>query len=91
MDSNSGLLVAILIVSLCTLLGRSGSDNSIRFKALERKLDLILERLGINPNEGVDSQILELVKAGRKIEAIRLYREQTGAGLKESKDYVEGL
>ena len=31
------------------------------------------------------------MKAGQKIEAIKLYREQTGVGLKEAKDYVESL
>ena len=34
---------------------------------------------------------LELVNAGQKISAIKLYREQTGAGLKDAKDYVESL
>ena len=34
---------------------------------------------------------MELMKTGRKIEAIKLYREQTGVGLKEAKDYVESL
>jgi ribosomal protein L7/L12 len=29
--------------------------------------------------------------AGRKIEAIKLYRERTGVGLKEAKDAVEAL
>jgi len=64
-----------------------GSNNS----RLERKVDLILKHLGIDPNQGVDEKIMELMKAGQKIEAIKLYREQTGVGLKEAKDYVEGL
>jgi len=58
---------------------------------LERKVDLILKHLGIDPNQGVDEKIMELMKSGQKIEAIKLYREQTGVGLKEAKDYVEGL
>jgi ribosomal protein L7/L12 len=35
--------------------------------------------------------IEEAVRAGRKLEAIKLYREMTGLGLKESKDAVEEL
>jgi len=35
--------------------------------------------------------ILEAIKSGRKIEAIKLYHDQTGAGLKESKDFIEEL
>jgi ribosomal protein L7/L12 len=38
-----------------------------------------------------ENQILELLAAGRKIAAIKLYREQTSCGLKEAKDAVEAL
>lgn len=31
------------------------------------------------------------IAGGRKIEAIKLYREATGVGLKEAKDAVEGM
>jgi len=36
-------------------------------------------------------QIRTLIKHGQKIEAIKLYREVTGVGLKEAKDRVEAL
>lgn len=36
-------------------------------------------------------QLRQLLRDDRKIEAIRLYREQTGAGLKEAKDAVEAV
>jgi hypothetical protein len=38
-----------------------------------------------------DTQVLELLRAGKKIPAIKLYREKVGGGLKEAKDYVEAL
>ena len=91
MDLNSGLLVAILVLVLLSMLGRGGSGNSTRLGAIERKLNLILANLGIDPCQGLDAQIVELMKTGQKIQAIKLYREQTGVGLKEAKDYVEGL
>jgi len=37
------------------------------------------------------NQITELLNRGEKIEAIKLYREATGVGLKESKDAVEAM
>lgn len=37
------------------------------------------------------AQLSEAIFAGRKIEAIRLHREMTGLGLKESKDEIEEL
>jgi ribosomal protein L7/L12 len=41
--------------------------------------------------EDVDARIVELAEGGRKIEAIRLARETYGMGLKEAKEFVEGL
>ena len=38
-----------------------------------------------------EDQILSLLEAGRKIVAIKLYRRQTGASLKDAKDLVEAL
>jgi ribosomal protein L7/L12 len=39
----------------------------------------------------IDKEILMLLKGAKKIEAIKLYREKTGLGLKEAKDAVEAL
>ena len=55
-----------------------------------------LERAGsLPPRESVDSsfedKILSLMKQGKKIGAIKLYREKTGVGLKEAKDFIEAL
>jgi hypothetical protein len=36
-------------------------------------------------------QITNTLTSGRKLEAIKLYRDATGKGLKDSKDYVEAL
>lgn len=36
-------------------------------------------------------QIADCIYAGRRIQAIKLYREHSGTGLKESKDFVESL
>jgi ribosomal protein L7/L12 len=36
-------------------------------------------------------EVRALARAGKKIDAIKLYRERTGLGLKESKDAVEAL
>lgn len=42
-------------------------------------------------NDAVKDEITEAIFSGRKIEAIKLYREATGQGLKESKDFIEAL
>jgi ribosomal protein L7/L12 len=44
----------------------------------------------LSPNS-LEGQIVALLNERKKIEAIRLYRTQSGAGLKEAKEAVEGL
>jgi large subunit ribosomal protein L7/L12 len=39
----------------------------------------------------VSPEVVQLARAGKKIQAIKLLREQTGLGLKESKDIVDNL
>ena len=43
------------------------------------------------PTQEQIEQIGSALAAGRKIEAIKFYRETTGQGLKESKDFIEAL
>jgi hypothetical protein len=52
---------------------------------IERKLDAIMLHLGIAlPSDGMDD-IRALIAAGKKIEAIKQYRERTGADLAQAK------
>jgi ribosomal protein L7/L12 len=43
------------------------------------------------PRDELEEQVLALLRVGRKIEAIKIYRQRTGKGLKVSKDAVEAL
>lgn len=36
-------------------------------------------------------EIVALVRSGKPIQAIKAYRQMTGAGLKEAKDAIDGL
>jgi ribosomal protein L7/L12 len=42
-------------------------------------------------DDDLESRVRSLMDEGQKIEAIKLYRERTGAGLKDSKDAVEAI
>lgn len=56
---------------------------------IERKLDALIAHLGIEtPDDGL-AEVRKLIAAGRKIEAIKRYREITGAGLAEAKSAVD--
>ena len=89
MDGTFWLVLVLSLFWMAQWLSSTSAGSNSR--RLERKVDLILSHLGLDPNHGVNEKVLELVKAGQKIPAIKLYREQTGAGLKDAKDYVEGL
>lgn len=41
------------------------------------------------PSDKLPANVLDALRRGQKIEAIKLLREQTGIGLKEAKDAVE--
>jgi hypothetical protein len=44
----------------------------------------------LKQNIELDTDIIKMVKKGRKIDAIKLIRERRNLGLKESKDLVDG-
>jgi ribosomal protein L7/L12 len=53
-------------------------------------LDKMAKRLGV-PEPSEDNKIKALIAEGKKNEAIKRYRDITGAGLKEANDYIEKL
>lgn len=76
-------------------MGLFGPDpaTSAALARIEAKLDRLLEALDVESPQsaGADEQVLNLVRQGRKIEAIKLHRERTGLGLAEAKAYVDSL
>jgi hypothetical protein len=42
-------------------------------------------------SDSLEGQVLALLEGGRKIQAVKLYREQTGCDLKAARDAVEAL
>jgi ribosomal protein L7/L12 len=65
-----------------------------RVAELEKKLDFLYRKMGIEffDDPGmVDSQILSLLKKGNKLEAIKVYRDLTNAGLAEAKQAVDKI
>ncbi len=85
------LVFACLLVILALL---SYSDTKARIGRIERKLNALLRHHGVDPTQGLalSDRVKELAgDPTRKIEAIKVYREETGAGLKEAKDAVEAF
>jgi ribosomal protein L7/L12 len=84
----------LVLVALAVAGGRRGAADrqAQRLAAVERKLDLIMAHLDVHePEPDVPDVVLRELLAGRKIQAIKEYREATGVGLREAKDAVELL
>ncbi|ARR46404.1 hypothetical protein ACXZ7R_04525 [Vibrio campbellii] len=69
------------------------SAMKYKHKLLERKIDFLLERSGLSVDKhfGVPVQVLDAVKSGNKLKAMRLYREETGASLIDARKVIEEL
>lgn len=70
-------------------------DLKARVEKLESQMGHLLRSLGIEsggpPDWHPSPKVLELLAGGKKIEAIKAFRAESGAGLKEAKAFVESL
>ena len=87
------LLPFVLVVLVAGGGRRAAADHHARRLAvIEHKLDLVLDHLGIRePEPDAPAVVLQELLAGRKLQAIKVYRAATGASLREAKDAVEAM
>ena len=86
-------LLAIAIGILLVVLVSYGSTTA-RLRGIERKLNALLRHHGVDPTQGLplSDRVKQLAAdPGRKIEAIKVYCEETGAGLAEAKEAIESF
>jgi hypothetical protein len=66
-----------------------------RIVRLEEQVERLYKRLGFNMDESGtpndNPRVIEALKRGQAIEAIKIYREITGLGLAEAKSEVEKI
>jgi ribosomal protein L7/L12 len=66
-----------------------------RVAKLERTVEFLLNHLNITYVDAADTdqyaEITALVMSGNKIEAIKRYREMTGVGLAEAKNFIDKI
>ncbi|MFC8388105.1 MULTISPECIES: hypothetical protein [unclassified Streptomyces] len=88
--------IAILFLTCVVILGVMSIRNHLsradrRAARVERRLDAVMRHLGLHEEIPGRDEILALVREGKKIQAIKLYRETTGADLVEAKQAVDRL
>jgi uncharacterized protein YoxC len=87
-------LVILAVAVVIGILNTERQSGSIRrdVARLDRKLNLLLKQMNVPFEEafGLSDRVKELARdPSKKIEAIQVYRKETGAGLKEAKEAVE--
>ena len=90
------IFVLVMIFLLATSLAWRLSKLEIRIAKLssvDAKLDILLKHSGLDydPYKNLTHEVVEAVQSGKKIEAIKRYREATGVGLKEAKEFIEEI
>lgn len=78
-------VVVVVVAVVAYAIGRSSRRSS------DLVGDQIAQRPVAAPGPDLDAQARRLAASGRKIEAIKVYREATGLGLAEAKEAVERL
>lgn len=71
------------------------ADLKERIEKLESQMAYLFRNLGIEsgapPAWRPSPKVMELLASGKKVEAIRAFREESGASLKDAKVFVESL
>jgi ribosomal protein L7/L12 len=90
------ILIGCVVIGMLLYAVAYGIESKIsrtdrRVARVERKVDLILNHLGIQEHDEWLAEVVTLARSGQKIQAIKRYRELTGEGLKEAKEAVDRL
>jgi ribosomal protein L7/L12 len=84
-------IAGLLMLTFSGALARRKTNTEARLAMIDRRLRLVMDHLGVAEPEPETADIVAHLVAGRKIQAIKIYRDRTGAGLKEAKSAVEEM
>jgi hypothetical protein len=83
--------ILVLVAVGVSVNRREPERHQVRLALVERKLDALLDHLGVEVPEPHLQQVEAMLRQGKTVQAIKAYREATGAGLREAKDAVDRL
>jgi hypothetical protein len=83
-----GVVIAAVFVRIAAL-----EQRLRKLSRLDAKLDALLKHAGVvfDPYRDVLPQVADALGRGKKIEAIKAFRQATGVDLRDAKEYVEEL
>ena len=97
MSEQIAIVAYVLIVGLLAVVASQSARPKIierrlaRLASMEAKLDILLNHFGLqfDPYKNLPNAVVQALRSGEKIQAIRSYREATGVTLREAKDFIE--
>jgi hypothetical protein len=85
-------LLMIMVGNVASAHTRERARTQRRLTNIERKLDAIISHLGVVvPDDDDEPEVRRLIQQGRRIQAIKLYREKSGTDLATAKNAVDDL
>src|SRR5690242_15139513 len=98
MSEQTALIVVLILGLFIVIAILGGRLNAIerrvaRLYSVEAKQDLLLTHFGLqfDAYKNVPPAVIEALRCGNKIEAIKRYREARAVGLKEAKDFIDEI
>jgi ribosomal protein L7/L12 len=95
MDSWAVVVVVVAVVGSVMLFAgtwiQERRSGAARLTSIQRKLDLVMDHLGIADAAPERSDVVRHLEDGQPVEAVRAYRRQTGASLLEAKQAVDRI
>jgi len=84
-------LLMIMVGNVLSAQNRERARTNRRLADIERKVDAIINHLGVTVRDPDQPEVYRLLQKGRRIQAIKLYREQSGSDLATAKNVVDDL
>lgn len=86
------LFLVVIIFVLAAQMSRNRRDfERAQLARIERKVDLVMAHLGISEPAHPMPEVVRHLDRGEMVQAIKVYREQTGAALREARAAVEAI
>jgi hypothetical protein len=91
--SGAASILAVIVVAIVLRRLFSIEQRLAALSRVDAKLDLLLLQAGIDydPYGKLPDQVSDALQRGEKIRAIKLYREASGVGLKEAKEFIDEI
>ncbi|WP_405112133.1 hypothetical protein OG559_03025 [Micromonospora sp. NBC_01405] len=86
------LIIAVVLLFAAQFAGtRQDRSTPRRLAEIERRLQLVMDHLGVVDERPAPPGVREHLARGEKLQAIKAYREATGVDLRTAKEAVEAM